>query len=99
MNASHKSPLVDSSLSAAGLSIFIRGMRRCRFDLEFFGDQIESLREFDIDTQTSVRDLRSIDILLNQGVGGTRSPSLIEDQSGNVRDYVRERDLIIRCRT
>ena len=32
--------------------------------LEFFGDQIESLREFDIDTQTSVRDLEKIDILL-----------------------------------
>ncbi|MGZ5503966.1 MAG: DEAD/DEAH box helicase, partial [Chthoniobacterales bacterium] len=56
------------------------------FRLEFFGDQIESLREFDIDTQTSVRDLRSIDILLNQ---------IAADQSGNVRDYVRERDLII----
>jgi transcription-repair coupling factor (superfamily II helicase) len=56
------------------------------FRLEFFGDQIESLREFDIDTQTSVRDLRSIDILLNQ---------VTADQSGNVRDYVRERDLII----
>ncbi|MFL6554242.1 MAG: transcription-repair coupling factor, partial [Chthoniobacterales bacterium] len=72
------------------------------FRLEFFGDQIESLREFDVDTQTSVRDLRSIDILLNQGAAvssppgrsGDR-PSLIEDQSGNVRDYVRERDLII----
>ena len=72
------------------------------FRLEFFGDQIESLREFDIDTQTSVRDLRSIDILLNQGAAvssppgrsGDR-PSLIEDQSGNVRDYIRERDLII----
>ena len=56
------------------------------FRLEFFGDQIESLREFDIDTQTSVRDLRSIDILLNQGEA---------DQSDNVRDYIRERDLII----
>ena len=70
------------------------------FRLEFFGDQIESLREFDIDTQTSVRDLRSIDILLNQGAAvssppGRGSPSLIEDQSGHVRDYVRERDLII----
>ena len=73
------------------------------FRLEFFGDQIESLREFDIDTQTSVRDLRSIDILLGRqgaavssppGRSGDR-PSLIEDQSGNVRDYVRERDLII----
>jgi transcription-repair coupling factor (superfamily II helicase) len=56
------------------------------FRLEFFGDQIESLREFDIDTQTSVRDLRSIDILNNQ---------VAADQSGNVRDYVREHDLII----
>src|SRR5437763_13575629 len=67
-----------------------------------YADQIESLREFDVDTQTSVRDLRSIDILLNQGAAvsspAVRSgyrPSLIEDQSGNVRDYVRERDLII----
>jgi transcription-repair coupling factor (superfamily II helicase) len=72
------------------------------FRLEFFGDQIESLREFDIDAQTSVRDLRSIDILLNQGAAVSSPPgrsedrpSLIEDQSGNVRDYVRERDLII----
>ncbi|MGC1322896.1 MAG: transcription-repair coupling factor [Candidatus Udaeobacter sp.] len=72
------------------------------FRLEFFGDQIESLREFDIDTQTSVRDLRSIDILLNQGAAVSSPPgrsgdgrSLIENQSGNVRDYVRERDLII----
>ena len=56
------------------------------FRLEFFGDQIESLREFDIDTQTSLRDLRSIDILLSQGEA---------DQSGSVRGYVRERDLIV----
>ena len=54
--------------------------------LEFFGDEIESLREFDIDTQTSVRDVRSVEILLNQGAA---------DQSGFVRDYVRESDLII----
>src|SRR5437773_9294266 len=32
------------------------------FRLEFFGDEIESMREFDIDTQTSVRDLHSLDI-------------------------------------
>ena len=56
------------------------------FRMEFFGDQIESLREFDIDTQTSVRDLRAIDLLLNQGAA---------DQNGSVRHYVRERDLII----
>jgi len=48
------------------------------FRLEFFGDQIESLREFDIDTQTSVRDLRSADLLL-----GTA-----DDQNGFIRDYV-----------
>ena len=48
------------------------------FRQEFFGDQIESLREFDIDTQTSVRDLRSADILLETADG----------QSGFVGDYV-----------
>ena len=46
--------------------------------LEFFGDEIESLREFDIDTQTSVRDLNFADILL-----GT-----VDDESGTVRDYL-----------
>jgi transcription-repair coupling factor (superfamily II helicase) len=46
--------------------------------LEFFGDQIESLREFDIDSQTSVRDLRFADILL----GGA------DDQGATVRDYI-----------
>jgi transcription-repair coupling factor (superfamily II helicase) len=61
--------------------------------LEFFGDQIESLREFDIDTQTSVRDLGSVDILLGAVVGPDRF-SLIE-QSGRVRDYVAPNDLII----
>ena len=55
------------------------------FRLEFFGDQIESLREFDIDSQTSVRDLASVDLLL-----GTA-----HDQSGFVRDYIRDNDLII----
>jgi len=59
------------------------------FRLEFFGDQIESLREFDIDTQTSVRDLRSVDILFETADG----------QSGFVRDYVRDRDLIIDIET
>jgi transcription-repair coupling factor (superfamily II helicase) len=55
--------------------------------LEFFGDQIESLREFDIDSQTSVRDLASVDILLGAPVGSDRLP-LIDDQSAHVRDYV-----------
>jgi transcription-repair coupling factor (superfamily II helicase) len=61
--------------------------------LEFFGDQIESVREFDIDTQTSVRDLGSVDILLGAAVGPDRL-SLI-DQSGRVRDYVAPNDLQI----
>jgi transcription-repair coupling factor (superfamily II helicase) len=46
--------------------------------LEFFGDVVESLREFDIDTQTSVRDLKMADVLLGA----------IEDQSGLISDYV-----------
>jgi transcription-repair coupling factor (superfamily II helicase) len=46
--------------------------------LEFWGDEIESLREFDIDTQTSVRDLRSADVLLGAA----------DDQTGAVRDYL-----------
>ena len=53
--------------------------------LEFFGDNVESLREFDIDTQTSVRDLGKIDILL----GGA------DDQTGFVRDYIGKDDLTI----
>ena len=46
--------------------------------VEFFDDDIESIREFDIDTQTSVRHLRSVDILLGAA----------EDESGRVRDYI-----------
>ena len=46
--------------------------------IEFFGDDIESLREFDLNTQTSVRDLAGADILL--------SP---EQLTGTVWDYVR----------
>ncbi|MEN3370503.1 MAG: hypothetical protein V7609_2646 [Verrucomicrobiota bacterium] len=45
---------------------------------EFFGDDVESLREFDVDTQTSVRNLQSIEILLGAA----------EDQTGTVRDYI-----------
>ena len=61
------------------------------FRLEFLGDQIESLREFDVDTQISVRDLRSIDILLGQGATAFQPP----ERSGVVRHYIREHDLII----
>jgi transcription-repair coupling factor (superfamily II helicase) len=53
--------------------------------IEFFGHNVESLREFDIDTQTSVRDLRKIDILLGAA----------DDKSGFVRDYIGKDDLTI----
>src|SRR5438876_321630 len=72
------------------------------FRPEFFGDQIESLREFDIDSQTSVRDLASVDIWLGQGAAASEPPgrsghrpSLVDDQSGFVRDYVAPNHLII----
>ncbi|MEO5721312.1 MAG: transcription-repair coupling factor [Chthoniobacterales bacterium] len=45
---------------------------------EFFCDEIESLREFDLDTQTSVRQLQSVDLLL----------AASDDQGGTVRDYI-----------
>jgi transcription-repair coupling factor (superfamily II helicase) len=45
---------------------------------EFFGDEIESLREFDLDTQTSTRNLNEVELLLGAA----------EDQSGKVGDYV-----------
>ncbi len=46
--------------------------------IEYFGDDIESLREFDVDTQTSLRNLQSVEILLDPA----------ENQTGVVRDYV-----------
>ncbi len=48
------------------------------FRAEFFGDEIESLREFDLDTQTSRRNLNEAELLLGAA----------EDQSGKVRDYI-----------
>jgi transcription-repair coupling factor (superfamily II helicase) len=53
--------------------------------VEFFGDAIESLREFDIDTQTSVRESSAIDVLLG-------AP---EEQTGKVADYIAADDLKI----
>ncbi|HSV62154.1 MAG TPA: transcription-repair coupling factor, partial [Chthoniobacterales bacterium] len=46
--------------------------------IEYFGDDIESLREFDVDTQTSIRNLQSVEILLGAA----------EQQAAFVRDYV-----------
>jgi transcription-repair coupling factor (superfamily II helicase) len=48
---------------------------------EFFGDEIESLREFDLDSQTSRHNLNEVELLLGA----------VDDQGGKVRDYI-ERD-------
>ena len=45
---------------------------------EFFDDEIESLREFDLDTQTSLRNLNEVELLLGAA----------DDQSGKIRDYI-----------
>jgi transcription-repair coupling factor (superfamily II helicase) len=53
--------------------------------VEYFGDEIESFREFDLDTQVSVRTLDSARVLL----------SAAENNRGKVRDYIEGSDLII----
>jgi transcription-repair coupling factor (superfamily II helicase) len=53
--------------------------------IEYFGDDIESLREFDVDTQTSVRNLQGVEILLEAA----------ENETATVRDYVRSDHLRI----
>ena len=55
--------------------------------VEFFGDEIESLREFDIHTQTSVRRAESMTLLLEQGDAAAAS--------AQVRDHLRKGDLIM----
>ncbi|MGH8094640.1 MAG: transcription-repair coupling factor [Chthoniobacterales bacterium] len=45
---------------------------------EFFGDEIESLREFDLDSQTSLRNLNEVELLLGAA----------DDRSGRARDYI-----------
>jgi transcription-repair coupling factor (superfamily II helicase) len=47
--------------------------------IEYFGDDIESLREFDVDAQTSVRNLQNVELLLEA----------TENQTAQVRDYIR----------
>jgi transcription-repair coupling factor (superfamily II helicase) len=53
--------------------------------IEFFGDEIESLREFDLDTQTSVRTREQASVLL----------SAADDTSGRVRDYITQDALVL----
>ena len=51
--------------------------------VEFLDDEIESLREFDLDAQTSVRQLQSVDLFLGAA----------EEQGGTVHDYIAKEHL------
>ena len=62
-----------------GILTFIPGRRKITRECRIFADEIESLREFDLDTQTSVRNLQSVDILVGatspqEGTASTFSP-------------------------
>ncbi|MFL6539097.1 MAG: transcription-repair coupling factor [Chthoniobacterales bacterium] len=46
--------------------------------IEFFGDEIESLREFDVDTQISLRNLQQVEIISGK----------TDEQNGSASDYV-----------
>ena len=53
--------------------------------LEFFGDELESIRQFDLDAQTSVEQLQSCTILLGQAAPRER----------RLRDCIREEDITV----
>jgi transcription-repair coupling factor (superfamily II helicase) len=53
--------------------------------VELFGDEIESLREFDLDTQASVRVVDTCTLLLGEA----------ESRKVKLRDYIGEKDVII----
>lgn len=54
--------------------------------IELFDEEIESIREFDVDAQTSIGKVESCEILLSEA-------NL--EQSGQIADYIGEKDLII----
>ena len=56
------------------------------FRIEFFGDEIDSIREFDIDSQTSINVVDSCQIL-----SGTQGQGLCE-----LKDYINNSDLVIK---
>ncbi|HAY34271.1 MAG TPA: transcription-repair coupling factor [Ignavibacteria bacterium] len=59
--------------------------------LEFFGDKIESIREFDLNSQRSVRDINSVKIGMNLSAD-EESENLMTE---NITDYFPEDALII----
>ncbi|MDC0066108.1 transcription-repair coupling factor [Verrucomicrobia bacterium] len=56
------------------------------FRIEFFGDEIDSIREFDIDSQTSINVVDSCQVL-----SGTQGQGLCE-----LKDYINNSDLVIK---
>lgn len=54
--------------------------------IELFDDEVESIREFDVDTQTSIGRVESCEILLSEAN---------MELSGRISDYLGENDLII----
>ena len=53
--------------------------------IELFGDEIESIRQFDLDDQVSVQHLDKCTLLLGEA----------EQQAGSIGDYIRENDLLV----
>jgi len=54
--------------------------------IELFDDEVESIREFDLDTQISIQKIKRAEILLSEA-------NL--EMTGKVRDYVRSCDLLV----
>src|SRR5437763_6184286 len=54
--------------------------------IEFFADEVESLREFDLNTQTAVRTCNRAQILIGN----------VEELTSRARDYIDRGDLIVR---
>ncbi len=62
----------------------------CPVRIELFDDEIDSIREFDIDQQTSIRKLDSVALLLDAGGGGGGT-----DPSSTLRDYLQPDDFVL----
>lgn len=63
----------------------------CPIRIELFDEEIDSIREFDIDQQTSIRKLTSANLLLN--LEGKESD--LKSPEGTLRDYIQADDYVI----
>ncbi|HEY2342729.1 MAG TPA: DEAD/DEAH box helicase, partial [Chthoniobacteraceae bacterium] len=63
--------------------------------IEFFGDEIESIRQFDLDSQTSVQPLDTCNLLL-EDLGGTAQPNAGKTHADTtLASYVDDEDITI----